>query len=155
MFARDGRHYAILTRNLAELAIQTIDVLIAAGAARTSPLSAINRRHFHGATARVPPPTTPFGVRQPPLHGRDHRVLAAGRGPGRRQRHFAPAMGRPATEHLSPHALPADTPTCTPPMNPTRCNTSTALTPPHRGQETYDPGNVFTATPYEINRHPW
>jgi len=42
-----------------------VDVLIAAAAARTSPLSAINLHHFHGAAARVPLPATAFGVRQP------------------------------------------------------------------------------------------
>ena len=64
MFARDGRHYAIRTRNLAELTAETADALVAAGAARTSPLSAINLHHFHGAAARVPLPATAFGIRQ-------------------------------------------------------------------------------------------
>src|SRR5215467_9136861 len=44
---------------------QTVDVLIAAAAAGTSPLSAINLHHFHGAAARVPLPASAFGVRQP------------------------------------------------------------------------------------------
>ena len=37
-----------------KLAAETADALVAAGAARTSPLSAINLHHFHGAAARVP-----------------------------------------------------------------------------------------------------
>ncbi|MGH3169331.1 MAG: FAD-binding oxidoreductase, partial [Trebonia sp.] len=65
MFARDGRHYAMRTRNLARLTPRTVDALVAAAAARTSPLSAINLHHFPGAAARVPLPATAFGVRQP------------------------------------------------------------------------------------------
>lgn len=43
----------------------TVDALVAAAAARTSPLSAINLHHFHGAAARVPcrPPRSAFGSR--------------------------------------------------------------------------------------------
>ena len=47
------------------LTSETVDALSTAGAARTSPLSAINLHHFHGAAARVPLPATAFGIRQP------------------------------------------------------------------------------------------
>ena len=58
------------------LTSETVDALATAGAARTSPLSAINLHHFHGAAARVPLPATAFGIRQPASRPgqRDRRV---------------------------------------------------------------------------------
>jgi hypothetical protein len=149
MFARDGRHYAIRTRNLAGLTAGTVDALVAAGAARTSPLSAINLHHFHGAAARVPLPATAFGVRQPhfmaeilaswrPAAGHD----ADGAAPHRR-------WADTTAQQLSPHALPGGYPSLLTPDEPERVdhaygpNTARLIA----AKKAYDPGNIFTATP--------
>jgi FAD/FMN-containing dehydrogenase len=64
MFARDDRRYEIRTRNLPRLTAEAASAIIAAGMSRTSPLSALNLHHFHGAAARVPVTGTAFGTRE-------------------------------------------------------------------------------------------
>ena len=149
MFARDGRHYTIRTRNLAGLTAQTIDVLIAAAAACTSPLSAINLHHFHGAAARVPLPATAFGVRQPHFMA---EIIASWR----------PAAGQDAdgaaphrqwadstAEQLSRHALPGGYPNLLTADEPERVEHAYGPNAARliAAKNAYDPGNVFTATP--------
>ena len=149
MFARDGRHYAIRTRNLTGLTPQTVDVLTAAAAARTSALSAINLHHFHGAAARVPLPATAFGVRQPhfmaeiiacwrPAAGQD----ADGAAPHRQ-------WADTAAEQLSPHALPGGYPNLLTADEPERVEHAYGPNAARliAAKQAYDPGNVFTATP--------
>jgi hypothetical protein len=118
MFARDGRHYAIRTRNLAGLTAGTVDALVAAGAARNSPLSAINLHHFHGAATRVPLPATAFGVRQPHFMT---EILASWR-PAAGQHADSAAPHRrwadTTAEQLSRTRCRADTPTCSLPTSP-------------------------------------
>jgi FAD/FMN-containing dehydrogenase len=149
MFARDGRHYSIRTRNLAGLTSQAVDALVAAAAARSSPLSAINFHHFHGAATRIPPLATAFGVRQPhfmaeiiaswrPVAGQDADSAAA-------HRRWALA----AAEQLSPHALPGGYPALLTADEPERVADAYG---PNAARliavkEAYDPGSVFTATP--------
>ena len=149
MFARDGRHYATRTRNLAALTPQTVDALAAAAAARTSPLSAINLHHFHGAAARVPLQATAFGVRQRhfmaeiiacwrPVAGQDADSGAA-------HRRWADTT----TEHLNPHALPGGYPNLLTTDEPERVAHAYGPNAPRliTAKKAYDPGNVFTATP--------
>jgi FAD/FMN-containing dehydrogenase len=149
MFARDGRHYAIRTRNLAGLTAETVDALVAAAAARTSPLSVINLHHFHGAAARVSLPATAFGVRQPhfmaeivacwrPVAGQDADGAAA-------HRRWADATAG----QLSPHALAGGYPNLLTADEPERVAHAYG---PNAARlidvkKAYDPGNVFTATP--------
>jgi FAD/FMN-containing dehydrogenase len=59
-----GRHYAIRTRNVPSLLPDVILALVRAGSTRTSPLSGITIRHFHGRPARIPVTATAFGIRQ-------------------------------------------------------------------------------------------
>ena len=59
-----GRHYAIRTRNVATLTPDVILALVRAGAARTSPLSGITIRHFHGKPTLVAGTATAFGERR-------------------------------------------------------------------------------------------
>jgi len=149
MFARDGRHYAIRTRNLAALTAGTVDALAAAAAGRTSPLSAINLHHFHGAAARVSLQATAFGIRQPhfmaeilaswrPVAGQD-AASAAG------HRRWADT----AAERLSPHALPGGYPNLLTADEPERVahaygpNAARLIAV----KQAYDPDGVFTATP--------
>jgi FAD/FMN-containing dehydrogenase len=149
MFARDGRHYAIRTCNLAELTAETADALVAAGAARTSSLSAINLHHFHGAAARVPLPATAFGVRQ------EHfmtEIIAAWR-PADDQAADSAAEHRQwadtTAELLSPHALPGGYPNHLTAENPEQVahaygpNAARLIAV----KKAYDPDHVFTATP--------
>jgi hypothetical protein len=60
----DGRHYALRTRWLADLTPDFISAVVAAGAARTSPLSFIALHHFRGAGTQVAPDATAFGLRR-------------------------------------------------------------------------------------------
>jgi hypothetical protein len=64
-----GRHYAVRTRWLAKLTPRAITALVAAGAARTSPLSFIRLQHVHGAATRVAEGSSAFGLR------RDHYLV--------------------------------------------------------------------------------
>jgi FAD/FMN-containing dehydrogenase len=148
MFARDGRHYAIRTRNLAALTPKTVDVLIAAAAARTTPLSVINLHHFHGTAARVPLPDTAFGTRQPhhmaeiiacwrPVAGQDADSAAHQR------------WAQATVEQLNPRALPGGYPNLLTADEPERVAHAHGPNAPRliAAKKTYDPGNVFTATP--------
>jgi FAD/FMN-containing dehydrogenase len=148
MFARDGRHYAIRTRNLAALTPPTVDGLVAAATARTSPLSAINLHHFHGAAARVPLPATAFGVRQPHFMA---EILACWR-PAAGQDADSAAHRRWAeatAEQLSPHALPGGYPNHLTADEPERVAHAYGPNAPRlaAAKKAYDPGNVFIATP--------
>lgn len=60
----DGRHYALQTRWLADLTPDIISALVAAGIARTSPLSFIALHHFHGPGTQIAPDETAFGLRR-------------------------------------------------------------------------------------------
>jgi len=59
-----GRHYELRTRNLTELTDGAIDALLKGAASLTSPFSALNIHHFHGAATRVDPAATAFGLRR-------------------------------------------------------------------------------------------
>jgi hypothetical protein len=89
------RRYAIETRWLAELKADAIATLIAAGAARSSPSSAILLHHFHGVGTRVASSATAFGLRR-----RHFMVeIAASWGPeseadAARHRHWAQTLCR-------------------------------------------------------------
>ena len=149
MFARDGRHYAIRTRNLAGLTAGTVDALVAAGAARTSPLSAINLHHFHGAATRVPLSATAFGVRQPHFMT---EILASWRPDAGQDADSAAPHRRWAditAEQLSPHALPGGYPNLLTPDEPERVDHAYGPNAARliAAKKAYDPGNIFTATP--------
>jgi len=100
-----GRHYAVQTRWLPELTSEAIPAIVAAGTARTSPLSMIYWQHFHGAAARVADGATAFGLRlehfsveivaawDPGTDGDAHRIWA-----------------RSLSESLAPYALPGGYP---------------------------------------------
>jgi hypothetical protein len=64
-----GRHYSARTRWLAKLTPHAITALVAAGAARTSPLSFIRLQHAHGAATRIAERSSAFGLR------RDHYLV--------------------------------------------------------------------------------
>jgi hypothetical protein len=149
MFARDGRHYAIRTRNLPGLTTGTVGALVAAAAARTSPLSAINLHHFHGAAARIPLSATAFGFRQPHFMT---EIVASWRPVAGQEADSADAHRRWAVataEQLSPHALPGGYTNLLTDDEPERVeraygpNTARLIAT----KITYDPGNVFSATP--------
>jgi len=149
MFARDGRHYAIRTRNLTALTPPTVNALVAATATRTSPLSAINLHHFHGAAARVALPATAFGVRQPHFMA---EIIASWRpavGPdadsGARHREWALATAR----RLDPHALSGGYPNLLTTDEPERVEDAYGPNGPRLivAKKAYDPDGVFTATP--------
>jgi FAD/FMN-containing dehydrogenase len=149
MFARDGRHYAIRTRNLAGLTAGTVDALVAAGAARTSPLSAINLHHFHGAATRVPLSATAFGIRQPHFMT---EILASWRPDAGQDADSAAPHRRWAlatAEQLSPHALAGGYPNLLTADEPERVDHAYGSNAARliAAKKAYDPGNIFTATP--------
>ncbi|HSZ39905.1 MAG TPA: FAD-binding oxidoreductase [Trebonia sp.] len=59
-----GRHHAIRTRNVPALSPDVILALVRSGGARTSPLSGITIRHFHGRPTLVPEAATAFAERR-------------------------------------------------------------------------------------------
>ncbi|MFC0527547.1 FAD-binding oxidoreductase [Phytohabitans kaempferiae] len=71
-YAAGGRHHEMRTRSLPGYTAGAIEALVAAGEARTSPLSGVVVHHFHGAAARVPDDATAFGNR------RDHLMVEIG-----------------------------------------------------------------------------
>ncbi len=60
----NGRHYAVKTHWISAMTPEVISKLVAAGAYRASPLSAIKLYPFHGAATRVPLDATAFGLRR-------------------------------------------------------------------------------------------
>jgi hypothetical protein len=60
-----GLGYEVATRWLRTLTAETIDLLLAAFEARTSPLASIIVHHCHGAATRVAADATAFGMRAP------------------------------------------------------------------------------------------
>jgi FAD/FMN-containing dehydrogenase len=60
----DGFHFEFRTRSLPALTPAAVDAIITAVARKTSPHSAVNWHHFHGAATRIPPEATAFGLRQ-------------------------------------------------------------------------------------------
>ncbi|MGH3248842.1 MAG: FAD-binding oxidoreductase [Trebonia sp.] len=145
MFARDGRHYATRTVNLAALTADTVTAIVAAGTTRTSPLSALSLHHFHGAATRVPLPATAFGIR------REHfmaEIIASWRpadGDGAPHRQWADS----AADLLGPHALPGGYPNLLTTDHPEQVAhaygpNAARLT---EVKDTYDHDHVFTATP--------
>jgi FAD/FMN-containing dehydrogenase len=59
-----GRHHAMRTRNVPGLSPDVVLALLRAGSTRTSPLSRITIRHFHGRPALVPAGATAFAERR-------------------------------------------------------------------------------------------
>jgi FAD/FMN-containing dehydrogenase len=58
-------HWAARTRSLpSPLSIGAIDIIVRAAANRTSPYSMVNWHYFHGASTRIAPDATAFGLRQ-------------------------------------------------------------------------------------------
>lgn len=62
-----GGHARMGTRTVAGLTSPVVDALIEGAKNFTSPLSALNIHHFHGAPTRVPVESAAFGVRTPHL----------------------------------------------------------------------------------------
>ena len=93
-----GRHYAVRTRNVANLTPDVILALVRAGAGMTSPFSGITVRHFHGHGTRIPAADTAFGIR------REHFVVevVAGWSPGDHDAVLHRTCGRLARYRAAP-----------------------------------------------------
>lgn len=103
----NGRHYALETRWLTELAPALLSELVAGEDARTSPFSMIMLHHFHGAAARISASATAFGLR------REHFMLeilaawdSAPGDDGTSHRRWAGELSRMAARHASPGGYP-------------------------------------------------
>ena len=98
------RHYAVETRWLADLTVESIAALAAAGEQRSSPHSMIALHHFHGAGTRIPLAATAFGLRDPHFLV---EIIASWVGDdGARHREWARDLSR----RLAPAALPGGYP---------------------------------------------
>jgi FAD/FMN-containing dehydrogenase len=141
LFAADDRHYRIATRNVARLTPVVIDTLIEAGAARTSPLSAINLHRFHGAAARVPVEATAFGRR-------DEHFMVELIGSWRPGDGSADHDWAARTSHrLAPHALPGGYPNLLGPGDDEQTRHAYGPNAPRlaEAKKCYDPGATFHA----------
>jgi FAD/FMN-containing dehydrogenase len=146
-YAAAGRQHAMRTRSVPAHTPEVIDALVAAGEARTSPLSGVVVHHFHGAATRVPDDATAVGER------RDHLMVEIG---------AVWEPGDPAEPHrawadgvwtaLAPAALPGGYPNLLRPddrdqvahaygRNAARLRDVKAR---------YDPDHAFTATPLPL-----
>ncbi|WP_433184910.1 FAD-binding oxidoreductase [Actinoallomurus sp. CA-150999] len=144
-FARDGRHYACRTRNLAALTPDVAQALVTAATARTSPLSALSLHHFHGAATRVPVTSTAFGLR------REHfmvEILASWR-PGEGDEAAHRRWADTTADLLEPLALPGGYPNML--AGEHRDQTAHAYGPNAERlaavKKEFDPDGVFVATP--------
>jgi FAD/FMN-containing dehydrogenase len=152
---RDGRHYAIGTRNVEGYSDEFIDAIIAAGEAITSPYSGIVFHHAHGATARIGLEDTAFGLR------REHLLveIVAGWEPvdatgtaddGTTHRQWVADFSK----SLVPLALPGGYPNLLAPAD--RDQVDDAYGPNAerllRLKDHYDPDHVFEATALPANR---
>jgi FAD/FMN-containing dehydrogenase len=144
--AVNGRHYAVPTRWLSELAPQVISSLVKAGGTRTSPFTAILLYHFHGAATRIPADATAFGLR------REHFLveMIAAWEPGAEDdgaRHWRWAQD--LSWALAPMALPGGHPNLLGPDDRDQialaygANTARLKDLKRR----FDPDSVFSATP--------
>jgi len=148
VFGGRGRHWALRTRSLSRLTDEAEAVLLEAGNALTSQVSAISVHHFHGAAARVPVEDTAFGLREKHLMVE----LIAGWEPsanddGARHRSWADH----AAEALEPHALPGGYPNLLGPEEQSRAFQSYGPNLPRllALKRRFDPDNLFaSATPF-------
>ena len=100
--ATDGCHWEMRTRSLPALTPGAVDAMITAVAGTTSPQSAVNWHHFHGAATRVAAEATAFGLRQ------EHFMveIAAGWEPGGSNGAAHRQWAQDLWEALAPFALP-------------------------------------------------
>ncbi|OON72911.1 FAD-binding oxidoreductase [Streptomyces tsukubensis] len=147
-FAADGRHYAIRTRTLAALTPDANQAIVAAGADRTSPLSAVSIHHFHGAATRVPLEATAFGLRQ------DHfmvEILASWR-PGAGDEGAHRRWADETADMLRPFALPGGYPNL---LADSHHDQIAHAYGPHTGRllkakARFDPDGIFSAIPLPV-----
>ncbi|RBO71405.1 FAD-binding oxidoreductase [Microbacterium sp. H6] len=110
-----GRHYTLRTASLTGLTPEVIEVLADGERRRTSPLSAINIHHFHGAATRISADHSACALREPHLmveiiaatadtEGHDEQIAWADR----------------ILDALRPLALPAAYPNLLPPGDTAR-----------------------------------
>jgi FAD/FMN-containing dehydrogenase len=146
MFARDGRHYATRTCNLAALTPEAIAAIVTVGTDRTSPFSAISLHHFHGAATRVPLESSAFGIR------REHfmaEIIASWRPSAETHETAHTQWADTAAERLAPHALPGGYPNL---LAPGHTEQAAHAYGPNAARllalkDVYDPDHVFSATP--------
>lgn len=149
--ASPGRHHAIRTRNVPALSPDVILALVRAGGARTSALSGITIRHFHGWPTLVPTEATAFAER------REHYLIeiTATWLPGDPDAALHRAWADSLATALVPSALSGanpglladdDTYQITHAYGP---NTGRLLAAKNR----YDPYGVFAATPLPVPYH--
>jgi hypothetical protein len=149
--AASGRHYAIRTRNLPGLTPDVILALMRAGGTRTSPLSAITLRHFHGRPARIPIAATAFGIRQ------EHFLaeITASWLPRDRDGALHRIWADSAATALVPSALSGAYPALLGPDDHYQIthayggNTARLLA----AKAKYDPDGIFSATPLPTGQH--
>lgn len=142
LFSSRG-HYAIGTRNVAELTPAAIDALIEIARNRVSPGSAINWHHFHGTATRVPLADTAFGVR------RDHLMIELIGVWSDGEASVNLDWIRDGTDALAPHALPGGYPNL---LGPDRHDQIAQAYGPNTprllaAKARYDPTDTFTSIP--------
>lgn len=145
----DGRHVEIRPRTAPELTPGVRGPLLSAGAAMTSPLSAISMHSLHGAAARVPADATAFSRRAP--HVLLENIAIWEPEDPAAERHAA--WARDLSAALADHTFAGGYPNL---LSPDETEQIAHAYEPHTQRllavkHTYDPDNVFTATP--LPRH--
>ncbi|GAS95957.1 6-hydroxy-D-nicotine oxidase [Mycolicibacterium canariasense] len=134
--------YEMRTVNIASLSTNVIDAVVRAGSTRTSQSSAISLHHFHGASTRVGPTDTAFGIRVP--HRMVEIIGAWETGDGAEHRRWAQAC----LDDLQPHSLPGGYPNLLGPLQ--RAQADAAYGPNAERlvalKRQWDGENMFAAT---------
>lgn len=142
-FVQGGRHYAIRTTTLAALTPGSVAALVAAGGSRTSPLSMVSIKQFHGAATRVAEGATAVGLRTEHLVV---EIIAAWQGgDGGEHRAWADDLAR----SLGPYSVPGGYPSLLTADRYEQLAHAYGGNGPRllAAKTRYDPDGVFTATP--------
>ncbi|WP_250004728.1 FAD-binding oxidoreductase [Actinoplanes sp. M2I2] len=145
MYGLSDRSYVIRTRSLPmpELTSAAVAALAKAAATRSSPLSAINMHHLHGAGVRVPADSTAFANRR--QHLMVEIIASWNEGDAAPHESWAEDTER----LLDPYALPGGYPNM---IGPDRQQQAADAYGPNAPRllsikQRYDPDGVFSATP--------
>ena len=145
-----GRHYTLRTASVSGLTPAVVEILAQGERARTSPLSAINLHHFHGAATRIGADHSAWAIRDPHLMV---EIIAATAGAEGHDEQIAWADR--ILDALRPLALPAAYPNLLPPSDAARAaatygSNSARLAGVKRDA---DPTGRFTGIPIGLTAH--
>jgi len=149
-FVTEGNHNDMKTRWLAELTDESLDVLLKAGAERSSDLSTVTLQYFYGKPARIPLHSTAFGLRKP-------HILVLITSTWKAEDHSRAAIhkswSRDLCNDLAGHALPGGYPNVLTTKEPEQVLLAYGdnLKRLQRVKLFFDPDKVFSSFPIDLS----